>query len=193
MYSRKHSSHRRTFNIPRQAHELTFTCYHRYRFLEADRTRLWLVDAIQAARIKLDFAVWAYVIMPEHVHLIVCPQTADYAISNILYAVKKPVGRQALAFLKDHRPDWLPRLTRQRGARTERLFWQSGGGYDRNIDEPATLELMITYIHQNPVRRGLVERAVDWPWSSAGWFECGIEGPLSVDRVPLEWTTRTRP
>src|SRR5262249_17301291 len=54
--------------------------------------------------------------------------------------------------------------------RVERLFWQSGGGFVRNIVEPRTLMAMIDCIHMNPVRRGLVERPTDWKWSSAGWY-----------------------
>lgn len=56
-------------------------------------------------------------------------------MAGMLKAIKSPVGRRAIAHLETHRPDWLPRLTRRRGGRVERLFWQSGGGYDRNIDD----------------------------------------------------------
>ena len=58
--------HRRSFNEPGHAHELTFTCYRRFRFLAAERTRDWLARAIDEARAKLDFALWAFVFMPEH-------------------------------------------------------------------------------------------------------------------------------
>ena len=75
-----------------------------------------------------------------------------------------------MRYLEDHEPQWLPKLTRTRGKRTERLFWQSGGGYDRNIIEPGTLQATVDYIHKNPVRRGLVNKAVDWSWSSARWY-----------------------
>jgi putative transposase len=59
------------------AHELTFSCFHRYAFLKAERTCQWLADAIDEARKRLDFAVWAYVFMPEHVHIIVYPRRAQ--------------------------------------------------------------------------------------------------------------------
>jgi hypothetical protein len=41
---------------------------------------------------------------------------------------------------------------------------------DRNLTTPAVIEAAIEYIHMNPVRRGLVKRAVDWKWSSASWY-----------------------
>ena len=65
--------------------------------------------------------------------------------------------------------------------------WQSGGGYDRNITDGATLLKMIDYIHLNPVRKGLVERASDWTWSSAGWYETGQVGKLIIDQIPADW------
>jgi putative transposase len=80
-----------------------------------------------------------------------------------------------------------PRITRTRGGVAERLFWQSGGGYDRNITEPSTLAAAIVYIHANPVRRGLVDRASDWTWSSAGWFEGEGRNELPPDPIPPEW------
>jgi putative transposase len=84
--------------------------------------------------------------------------------------VKERVARQAIRWLEQNAPDWLPRITVREGLRTRRRFWQPGGGYDRNIERVDTLERMIDYIHLNPVRRGLVERAIDWPWSSARWY-----------------------
>ncbi len=179
--------HRRSYNVPGHAHELTFTCYHSYQFLKAERTCVWFAEAIEEARVELDFALWAFVFMPEHVHLIVWPRRVQYEIQDIRKAIKSPVGCRAIDYLKVHAPEWLPRITRRRGQRLERLFWQSGGGYDRNTDEPKTLMVMIDYLHNNPVRRGLVDRPADWRWSSAAWYE-GTNGcPLIPDRLPPEW------
>jgi hypothetical protein len=63
--------------------------------------------------------------------------------------------------LDDARMDWLEKITRRRGTRTERLFWQSGGGFDCNITSGKTLLPRIDYIHNNPVRRRLCVRARD--------------------------------
>mgnify|MGYP006876301261 CR=1 FL=1 len=67
------------------------------------------------------------------------------------------------------------------------MFWQSGGGYDRNISESRTLMSMMDYVHQNPSRRGLVERAADWRWSSAGWYEGAPSCDLIPDPIPVDW------
>src|SRR5262245_51890194 len=177
------SSRRAAINEPGHAHELTFSCFRRYRFLSAERTCQWLAEAIEAARIELQFALWAYVFMPEHVHLIVYPQLAQYDIRGILQRIKEPVGRKAVKYLRACAPHWLARISVTRGQRTERRFWQAGGGFDRNACEPETLLAMIEYIHANPVRRGLGGRAEDWKWSSAGWSE----GKNSLRPDPIDF------
>ena len=180
--------HRRNVNHPGHAHELTFSCYHGFEFLKAERTCLWLIEAINAARLKHDVAVWAYVFMPDHVHLLICPRRAEYDIAAIRQTIKEPVAKKAVPYLKSHSSEWLSRIAVQKGNHTRHQFWQKGGGYDRNITEPKTLHKMIEYIHLNPVRRGLVERSGDWMWSSASWFAEAGKSPLMMDRIPPEWT-----
>jgi putative transposase len=130
--------HRRSYDIRGHAHELTFSCYRRYPLLRAERTCLWLAEAIQQARAKLKFSLWAYVFMPEHVHMVVMPPAETARIRAILRSIKEPVGRKAINHLVAQGPDWLERVTRKRGRRVERVFWQSAGGYDRNITDPGT-------------------------------------------------------
>ena len=180
-------STRRNRNTPGDAHELTFTCYHRYPFLKAERACQWLADAIHEARMKHDFDLWAYVFMPDHVHLIVKPRQLVYDIAVIRSAIKEPVSRKAFDYLRDHDPAWLEKLTTPRGQKSERHFWQTGGGYDRNITQGDTLLAMIEYIHANPVRKKLCERPQDWRWSSAAWFYGMNEIPLLADKIPMDW------
>ncbi len=179
--------HRTNFNLPGHAHELAFSCYRKYAFLKADRACQWFADAVSAARDRWHFDVWAYVLMPDHVHIIIRPRDVEYDVARIRSAIKEPVSKAAIRFLEQSAPGWLPRITRKRGSRTERHFWQSGGGYDRNITEGTTLIKMIDYIHLNPVRRGFVERAADWKWSSAAWYVAQREPPIPLDPIPPEW------
>ncbi len=162
--------HRRSYNDPGHAHELTFSCYKRMPLLKSEQVCQWLKETIDAAREKLQFDVWAYVFMPEHVHLLVWPKEPDYKISDILAAIKHPVSKIALAYVRKHSPDWMARLTRRRGKRTERIFWQSGGGYDQNVTTGQTLLAIVDYLHLNPIRRGFVERPEQWKWSSQDGF-----------------------
>jgi len=187
MHWQKRVSRRRNYNEPGHAHELTCSCFQRYQFLIAERARTWLTDAIADARQKLDFALWCYVVMPEHMHLIVHPRQPVYEIDDILAAIKQPVARRGMAYLRKSAPEWLPKLKVVRSRRSEFHFWQIGGGFDRNVIKPKTLQAMIDYIHANPVRRGLVTRPEDWVWSSAAWFLRGEQGPIPVDAIPPDW------
>jgi putative transposase len=179
--------HRRNYNEPGHAHELTFSCYQGFKFLKAERTCEWLAEAIEDARVELNFDLWAYVFMPEHAHLIVRPREGGYDIADIRKSIKAPVGSKAIKYLLVEAPEWIQRITRKRGKKTERQFWQSGGGFDRNVIKPGTLMNMIDYIHMNPVRRGLVTKPEEWKWSSATWYLGGGEVPIRVDLIPPEW------
>ena len=52
------------YDDPGHAHALTFCCYRRQKFLDRDRTRIWFCEAVEKARERHDFTVWAYVLMP---------------------------------------------------------------------------------------------------------------------------------
>jgi putative transposase len=172
----------RRYDTPGHAHELTFSCDRRLPLLSRDRTRGWVVEAIDRARGQERFDLWAYVIMPEHVHVLICPREPGYSISRVLWRIKRPVARRAIAHLRVHAPAFLERLSVIRGDGTrERRFWQSGGGYDRNVVEPETVGTMMEYIHLDPVRRGLVERPEDWAWSIARWYAGSRPVPLEMD------------
>ena len=181
--------HRKTckrFNTPGEAHALTFSCFRRQPFLSKDGGRQGLVDAIEQARRKLAFHVWAYVIMPEHAHLLVWPSQLDDDISKILKAVKKSVANRALTFVRHQAPEFLKFMEdRQPNGKTHYHFWQRGGGYDRNLFEPTTVFQQIEYIHNNPVRRGLCKQPEDWFWSGAADYAGLRAGPLWLDRESL--------
>jgi putative transposase len=83
------------YDIPGHAHYLTFSCYQRRPLLAAERPRQWLLEALCAARSRIAFDLWAYVIMPEHVHLLVWPRDGT-PVSEILRHVKLPVAKRAL-------------------------------------------------------------------------------------------------
>ena len=150
----------RRYDRPGQAHELTFSCFRRQKFLLRERVCNFLVEAIQTAQAKHDFSLWAYVFMPEHVHLLLFPHRREYSIAKILQSIKQPVGRRCIMYLKQYNPEGLKWVKTGRADPRYR-FWQDGG-YDRNITQEKTLIEVVRYIHQNPVKRGLVNSAKDW-------------------------------
>ena len=84
------------YNVPGQAHELTFSCYHGRAFLKNPAACRFLAEAIEVYSMKLSFELWAYVFMPEHVHLLIYPTERDYSISKILQGVKLSVSRKMI-------------------------------------------------------------------------------------------------
>ena len=148
-----------------------------------------MVDAIDRARATHDFHVWAYVLMPEHVHLLIWPTTIQYHVSEILNSIKQSVAKRAVAYVKREFPGFLERMIdRQPNGRSVYRFWQRGGGYDRNVIQPRSAYEQIEYMHNNPVRRGLCQRPEDWLWSSAADYAGLREGPLRIDRESLPST-----
>ncbi len=169
------------WNRAGHAHELTFSCHQGHPFLAKERTCLWLVDSINNARRRHDFDLWAYVSMPNHVHLIVCPRREHYSISSILQSIKQPAARRAIQYLKTGNPEGLRLLAMGQQIRPYE-FWQKGGGYDRNIVNVETLIEVVRYIHNNPVRKGLVETPDQWHYSIASEWDNNRAGPILIDR-----------
>ena len=129
------------------------------------------------------YALNAFVFMPEHVHLLVFPRPSASDVDQLLKAIKRPYSFRIKRLLHESNSPLLKTLDVQQrpGVRSFR-YWQEGPGYDRNLERAETVLAAIDYFHLNPVKRGLVKRAVEWQWSSARWFE-GLEYHKDV-RVP---------
>jgi putative transposase len=168
-YYRKHC---KRYNVPNQAHELTFSCYHGQPLLEDKRACEYLAEAIIQAMQKHNFDVWAYVFMPEHVHLLIWPRKQPYSISAILQTIKQSVSRKMSPFLKEHLGTTAVKYQ----------FWQPGGGYDRNIHNRDVAIKAIEYIHLNPVRRKLANHPKEWYYSSyKEWMDLS-SGPIAIQK-----------
>jgi putative transposase len=133
----------RRYQQSRCLHFLTLSCYRRLSFLANPRARDLFERALEQARVRYGFCVAGYVVMPEHVHLLMTePERADLATA--VQAIKQSVSRKLIAG-RAH-------------------FWQARY-YDFKVFTSKGIE-KLKYIHRNPVKRGLVERPEDWAWSS---------------------------
>jgi putative transposase len=176
---------RRRFDADRMPRELTFSCYKRLPLLGRDRARRWFVQSLADLRREWPIDLLAWVVMPEHVHLVVAPRQGGVDIGRFQGAIKERTARLAVSWLQAHAPEWFPRITVREGCRVRRRFWQPGGGYDRNIDRIAMLEHSINYIHMNPVKRGLVASPQDWVWSSARWYAGTRPALIEMDSLSI--------
>ncbi len=151
----------------RNLHFITFTCYHWKPYLATAATRDLFEEMLEQTRRLYRFYISAYVVMPEHVHLMVS-EPERRLLSVALQALKQAVARRQNAA---HPPFWQARY------------------YDRNIWTRKAFEDACAYIHMNPVRRGLVTNAEDWPWSSARHH---LTSEKRIVEVESQWTAREK-
>jgi putative transposase len=146
-------------------HFLTFSCYRRQAYLSAVAAMDLFEDALERVRQRYLFVVAGYVVMPEHVHLLVNePRRA--LLSKAIQALKLSVSMRS----------------------RERPFWQAHY-YDFNVSTHEKFVEKLRYIHRNPVRRGLVAKPEDWKWSSFRHYQTGNPGTVEIES---EWTARLR-
>jgi putative transposase len=138
-------------------HFVTFSSYHRLGYLEGAVARDLFEDALQKVHRRYRFAVIGYVVMPEHVHLLLSEPRKDLLA----------VGLQALKLSVVRRSQ-------------ERPFWQVRY-YDFNVFTKAKQFAKLHYMHFNPVKRGLVENPEDWRWSSYRYYRTGVQGRVTID------------
>jgi putative transposase len=169
--------------VPGHCHFLTFSCQKRLPLFSNDVWRGWLGKEVRHACDKLDVSLWAYVFMPEHVHLLVRPRRTEYRISDFLYAVKKPVAERIIATLRQEKSPLLTKLEVSAEGRRRYRFWLGGGGFDGNLWTWPKIIQKARYCHMNPVKRRLVKSPEQWRWSSFRWLELGrVENePLKID------------
>ncbi len=82
------------YDIPGHAHELTFSCYHRLRYLNDPICSALFIDELSQAREYFLFRLWAYVLMPNHVHLFIYPTQNEYKIAAILQSIKGKTSKR---------------------------------------------------------------------------------------------------
>lgn len=170
-HQQPHRKQVKHFHQPGDLHELTFSCYRQLKLLTNDDWRQRLSSAMDDACRKVHVELVAFVYMPEHVHLLVNPRSPTGDIDDFLKTLKQPFSAEIKGILQAADSPLLKRLTiRERPGKTRFRFWQEGPGCDRNLYTPRAIAASIDYIHNNPVRRGLVKRAVDWKWSSARYY-----------------------
>ncbi|HEX9750149.1 MAG TPA: transposase [candidate division Zixibacteria bacterium] len=174
---------RRSYNIPGHAHLLTFSCFHKHQFLTDDKVRRHLADSIDLTRRLENFTLWAYVLMPDHVHLLVHPGSDVYSIPRILNRIKSPVAHHFVHEWKETAQQRLRLMLARQGKRVVHRLWQAGGGHDRNLTDWDAIANAMDYIEWNPVRLGLVAEPTDWTWSSARSRAGHSDVPLVIDIV----------
>ncbi|HEY7117859.1 MAG TPA: transposase [Tepidisphaeraceae bacterium] len=191
-------THLRRSDAPGRVHFWTISCFHRLGFFWDDSVKQVAIDGLKRIREKHGICLVGYVIMPDHVHVLLYPhRRADpkpVPISSLLRDFKQHVGYYGKERLRDywraHRSLWSRPLNDwAAGKLGAQDFWNTRG-YDFDIDRHDTLLEKVEYCHNNPVKRGLVAIRADWKWSSFRFFDLKDESLLAMDwrgEYPLSW------
>lgn len=149
---------------------VTFCCYRMEANLSDSLSRDLLIENIRQARLKHGFKLMAYVIMPEHVHLVLWPPDG-MKLGLVIREIKSKMARKYFALT-------MPEIT------GTRVFWQKRC-YDHNCRTPESVREKIKYCHNNPVRRGLAQEPGNYEWSSYNWYQGKRDVPLTIDEVEI--------
>jgi putative transposase len=156
------------FQQSRDLHFLTFSCYQRRPNFAGPREREVFEAALERVRQQYDMCVYGFVIMPEHVHMLVNEPERE-TLAKAMQSLKQSVARRL-------------------ALRAEDSFWMERY-YDFNVWSERKFVEKLRYIHRNPVHRGLVPHPEDWPWSSYRHYQTGVAGTVEIES---QWTARKR-
>jgi putative transposase len=148
-------------------HFITFSCFHRLPFLQSPDSKEAVETVLEQTRARHQARIYAYVLMPEHIHLLV-NEPPRILVAQFLKALKQITSRKLRG---EHGQFWQPRY------------------FDANIYGQAARSEVIRYIHLNPVKRGLVASPGQYWWSSFNHYATGIRGTVEIES---EWTARLR-
>ncbi len=157
---------------------VTFCCYRRHKFLVTEPVNLTFLEALQAICLRHSLRLFGYVIMPEHVHLVLQPP--DTIKLGPIIGELKSTSAARIIFDRSIR---FPAICRVRkNGRTRKIFWQPRC-YDHNCRSNKTVIEKINYCHNNPVSRGYVDESGEWRWSSYNWYAGKQDVPLEMDEM----------
>jgi putative transposase len=150
-------------------HFITFSCYRRLPLLASPHSRDIFVDALRRVRAEYGFKLVGYVLMPEHVHLLIS-ESARGTPSTVLKMLKQRVSRQLRSKLQRGVSEEQQPLPFAQALKGLPQFWQRRF-YDFNVLSHRKKVEKLDYMHRNPVKRGLVEDPKDWRWSSYSFYQ----------------------
>jgi putative transposase len=175
----------RRFQESGQSHFITFSCYRRQPKFVSPAVYDLFPRCLEDMRRRFDLRIYEYVVMPEHVHLLLSEPEDDTLAAAIHYLklsfAKRLRGRRVGA-------PGSPSCWANLGSQNSTPFWQKRY-YDRNVRDAPEFSVKLRYLHRNPVKRGLVKEAGDWKWSSSRHYAFRENGVVEIES---EWTARDR-
>jgi putative transposase len=166
----------------RQLHFITCSCYRRRPLLGTGRRRDAFLRILNEVRERYQFWLVGYVVMPEHIHLLISEPKVGTP-STVMQVLKQRVAQSLHRKPRQRRnPDQM-RLWSEAPKEASRSLWQRRF-YDFNVWSARKRIEKLTYMHKNPVKRGLVAEPQLWMWSSYRFYQSGEKNACTPDREP---------
>ena len=166
---------------------LTSVATKRLCVFQTDRLKELICGALDEARTSASLLLFAYVIMPDHLHALIGSQRKP---SDVLRYVNGIASHRVISFLKESGYESsLAKLRHSTGPREHKYsLWDHHPNVKLVTTENGLIE-KANYIHLNPVRAGLVDRAEAYRWSSIRcWQRRPLEDePLLMDLDQIAW------
>jgi putative transposase len=183
-----------------QSHFITFSCYRRKPKFADTRFYDLFPLCLEAMRRQFRMRIYGYVVMPEHVHLLVS-EPEHGTLADAMHYLKLSFSKRAKSLTTpqvsvqkmdanlghQHLDASLGHQSELRDSQHE-PFWQKRY-YDRNVRSVREFGVKLRYLHRNPVKRRLVRDPGDWKWSS---FRHYAFREMGVVEIESEWTGRDR-
>ena len=161
---------------------VTFSTYRRLPILSNRVFRQIVTTAIDEVRAGGRFCLLGWVLMPEHVHLVLLPGEGE-KLGAIVGDLKRISARRIHDRLSAEKSKLNKILTANRHGRVRFGLWQPRC-YDHNCRSEESVWQKVRYCHWNPVQRGLVSRPEEWIWSSYRWYRGLDQVLLEMDALP---------
>jgi len=163
------------YDLVGHAHFVTFSCYKRRRLLDDDRAKRIVVDVLASELARHRADCFGYVVMPHHVHAIVRFPSEGH-LGAFMKQWKQRSSVQLGKLLRGKLVHYSEKVS-PREPRWQRHY------YAFNITTREKLLEKLSYMHNNPVNAGLVEKPYDWEFCSARFYEEGKPVGIPICRI----------
>jgi len=140
-----------------------------------------IIDNLNHYRKSHKFLIIAYIIMPEHLHLLILPY-GNHSVSDFVRDFKKYTAKRMLECLKARNAErllWF--FSYRKHIKSINSVWEEGF-VSLPIYTEKIFDIKLNYLHFNPVKKGYVKHPKDYLYSSYSEYYLRKKGPLSIDK-----------
>lgn len=166
---------------------LTFSCHRRQKLFNDEKVNAIFIRNLDRIRKKYDFKLLGYVLMPNHVHLVIYPRES-LKIGKVIGELKSLSARDILRYYKNIGNSVLKELVVRRDGIQRYAFWQRRC-YDHNCRGQSAVLEKLNYCHNNPINKKLVIKQSDWIWSSYNWYYGSGDSLITIDDFEMNYPT----